>query len=512
MLDGAGGLKRVAVAHVDPGKVALAHEAHRRFPPDPADPQGTWAVARTGRSELVPEITDEMLTSSVKDGEYLRFLLDLGLRSYIGVPLAARGKVLGVVTFIAAESGRRYGPDDLAVAEDLAHRAAVALENARLYHEVKEADRRKDEFLAMLAHELRNPLAPVRNGLQILKMGADPASVERAREMMERQVAHLVRMVDDLMDVSRIMRGKVELRREPVDLATVVGRAVETAQPAVDAAGHQLTVVLPDEPLRVNGDLVRLTQVLSNLLVNASKYSDRAGRITVTAGRSGEEAVLGVKDTGVGIAPADLSRIFELFAQVDRSVSRSQGGLGIGLTLVRRLVEMHGGTVAAHSEGPGRGSEFVVRLPVLTTTRTAGGVRADGPSAAVPRRRVLVVDDNVDAAESLAMLLRLADHEVRTAHDGPAGLAAAAEFRPDLIVLDIGLPGMTGYDVARRLREMPEFRSTTLAAMTGWGQEEDRRRSREAGFDHHLVKPVDPAVLEELLTSLRPPTDREGRP
>ncbi len=507
-----GTLRRLAVAHADAAKVQLALDLNRRYPPDPAAPFGAYHVLRTGEPEMMADIQDGMLANAAQDAEHLRVLRELGLKSYLCVPLAVRGKPLGVLTFVAAESGQRYDATDLTVARDLAHRAAVAVENAELYRELKEADRRKDEFLAMLAHELRNPLAPVRNGLQVLKMRADPDTVERARGMMERQVGHLVRMVDDLMDVSRIMRGKVELRKERVDLATVVVRAVETAQPAIDAAGHELTVSLPDESVWVSGDVVRLTQVLSNLLVNAAKYSERAGRVTVTVARVGAEAAVSVKDTGVGIAPADLSRVFELFAQVDRSISRSQGGLGIGLTLVKRLVELHGGTVIAHSEGIGRGSEFVVRLPALAESRAAVDGDADGLAAAGPRRRVLVVDDNVDAAESLAMLMRLADHEVRTAHDGPAGLSAAMEFRPDLIVLDIGLPGMSGYEVARRLREVPECRTTVLAAMTGWGQDEDRRRSREAGFDHHLVKPVDPAVLEELLASIRSKSDRGDRP
>lgn len=503
MLEADGSLRRLAVAHVDPSKVELVSEFHRRHPPDPASQRGVWHVLRTGRSEMVSEVTHELLATGVKEAEYLRALRELGLRSYLGVPLTVRGKALGVVSFVTAESGRRYGAADLAVAEDLAHRAAAAVENARLYQAVREADQKKDEFLAMLAHELRNPLAPIRNGLQILKMRGDPDTVERARGMMERQVTHLVRMVDDLMDVSRIVRGKVDIQRVPVDLATVVGRATETAQPAIDAAGHQLVVSLPDEPTWVSGDVVRLTQVLSNLLVNACKYSDRAGQITVAVRREGPEAVIRVKDTGVGIAPEHLARIFDLFAQVDRSVDRSQGGLGVGLTLVKRLVEMHGGTVEARSEGVGKGSEFVVRLPALAGhgVKLEGGV--NGPGLARGRRRVLIVDDNVDAAESLAILLRLAGHEVRTAYDGPTGLEIAQSFQPDLILSDIGLPGMTGYEIARRLRARPEFRNTVLSAMSGWGQEEDRRRSREAGFDYHFVKPVDPADLERLLTDQR---------
>jgi PAS domain S-box-containing protein len=274
MLDEGGTLRRVAVAHVDPSKVELAHELHRHYPPDPAAPQGVWNVLRSGKSEIVPAITDALLGAAVRDAGLLRILRDLGLRSYMGVPLNVRGKVLGVVTFLAAESGRRYGAADLAVAEDLAHRAAVAIENARLYQELREADRRKDEFLAVLGHELRNPLAPIRNALHALKLpGADAAVVARAREMMERQVEHLVRLVDDLLDVARVMRGKVELRRAPVELATAVARAVETAQPVIDAEGQELDLALPPEPLWVHGDLVRLAQVIGNLLNNAAKYT-----------------------------------------------------------------------------------------------------------------------------------------------------------------------------------------------------------------------------------------------
>jgi signal transduction histidine kinase len=497
-----GVLRRLATAHADPAKVALSAELERRYPPDPSAQQGAYHVLRTGRPDMMREIPEALLQASARDAEHLRLVKGLGLRSYLCVPLAVRGKTLGVLTFVTAESGRLYGPAELAVAEDLAHRAAVAVENAQLYRELRETDRRKDEFLAMLAHELRNSLAPVRNGLQILRLGkADVCTVEQTREMMERQVQHIVRLVDDLLDVSRTLRGKITLRKEVVELSAVVARAVETAQPSLDAAGHQLSLSLPPEPAHVYGDVVRLTQVVSNLLVNACKYSERAGRVWVTGSRAGGEVVLRVKDAGVGIAKEDIDRIFDLFAQVDRSVERSQGGLGVGLTLVKKLVEMHGGTVTAHSDGPGKGSEFEIRLPAAQPARAAAAEAvAPGPAAA---RRVLIVDDNVDAAESLALVLRLLGHEVRTAYDGRAGLAAARQFRPEVMLLDIGLPGLSGYEVARELRREPEFGRTLLAAMTGYGQEEDRRRSRESGFDHHLVKPVDPAALEGLLAGAR---------
>jgi PAS domain S-box-containing protein len=503
MLEGDGSLRRLAVAHVDPPKVELAHELHRRFPPDPSAPQGVWNIIRTGRPELFPDIADELLVRSVPDAGLLGILRELGLRSYLGVPLAVRGRVLGVLTFIAAESGRRYDTTDLAVAEDLAHRAAVAIENARLYQEVRVADRRKDEFLAMLAHELRNPLAPIRNALYILKLpGASETVAERARALMERQVEHMVRLVDDLLDVSRIMRGKIELRREPVELATVVARAVETSQPVFEAEGHELTVTVAPEPLPLDGDLVRLAQVVSNLLNNAAKYTERGGKVWLTGGREGDQAVVRVRDTGVGIALDMLPVIFDMFVQADRRTKNSQGGMGIGLTLVRRLVELHGGSVEAHSAGLGQGSEFVVRLPLTHRTGDANGREepaGQSPAGEAAPRRVLVVDDNVDAADSLALLLRMEGHAVTVAHDGLTALTQAAADPPELALLDIGMPKMDGYELARRFRADPALRDVVLVALTGWGQDEDRRRTREAGFDHHLVKPVEPEALHGLL-------------
>ncbi|MCE9566344.1 MAG: PAS domain S-box protein [Planctomycetes bacterium] len=379
---------------------------------------------------------------------------------------------------------------------------------------LRDADRRKDEFLATLAHELRNPLAPIRNALQILKMPrADAAMVGRSRDMMERQVEHLVRLVDDLLDVSRVMRGKIDLRRERVELAAVVARAVETVQPLVDAQGHQLSVRLPADSLPVDADPVRLAQVVGNLLTNAAKYTEPNGRIWLAAaGREGGEAVLSVRDSGIGIAPELLPHVFDLFVQADHATDRSQGGLGIGLTLVKNLVGMHGGTVEARSAGLGHGCEFEVRLPLAATGTERPGDSEGGaetrPASSTTGHSLLVVDDNRDAADSLAELLRLHGHEVRVAHDGPAALALAHSYRPDLIFLDIGMPGMDGYEVARRLRKTPGLGHTVLAALTGWGQQEDRRRTADAGFDHHLVKPLEPKALEGLLAELERPQAR----
>jgi PAS domain S-box-containing protein len=372
----------------------------------------------------------------------------------------------------------------------------------------KEEDRRKSEFLALLAHELRNPLAPLRNGLQVLRLAGNSAqAAEQARGMMERQLHHLVRLVDDLLDVSRISRGKLHLHKGRITLASVVGDVLELCEQAVQQHGQELTVTLPDEPVYVDADKTRLAQALWNLLSNAVKYSDRGGRIWLTVRREGDEAVISVKDTGVGIPAAMLPRVFDMFTQVDRSLEKSQGGLGVGLTIVKRLVEMHGGTVEAHSEGHGMGSEFVVRLPIVLSVaqeRQEGGDEQQAPPTA--RRRVLVVDDNVDAASSLAMVLKLMGNEVRTAHDGLEGVAAAREFRPDVILMDIGMPGLNGYEACRRIRQEPWGKGVVLVALTGWGQEEDKRQAREAGFDRHMVKPVEPAALGKLLAGLKTET------
>ncbi|HKQ72531.1 MAG TPA: PAS domain-containing protein [Blastocatellia bacterium] len=371
---------------------------------------------------------------------------------------------------------------------------------------LQKADHRKDEFLATLAHELRNPLAPIRNAVQILtKRGDDRAMVAQYCEVLDRQVRHMVRLVDDLLDVSRVGRGKITLQKAPVDLAQVVSAAVETSHPLIEARHHKLTISLPESPLFVEADAARLAQVLSNLLNNAAKYTDDGGRIDLIAERVNAEMRLRVCDNGIGIPPENLPQVFEMFAQVESDTERSQGGLGIGLTLARRLVEMHGGKIEAHSAGLGKGSEFVVRLPARTESLADPNRKPVGnlsTQAANVSRRVLIVDDNKDSAESLAVLLRLDGHEVRLAHDGLTALEEARVFQPDVMFLDINLPGMNGYEVSRRLRLDPELRGITLVAMTGYGQKEDRRRTQEAGFDHHFIKPVDPDMIYELMLSL----------
>jgi PAS domain S-box-containing protein len=373
-------------------------------------------------------------------------------------------------------------------------------ERERLHDALREADRRKDEFLAMLAHELRNPLAPILHAVQILRR-LEPATPEQAwcEEVIERQTAHLTRLVDDLLDISRITQGKVTLQREPVELAAIVGRAVETVRPFLEGRRHELVVDLPREPVVLEGDLVRLAQVLSNLLHNAGKYTPDGGRIELSAERRNGEALLRLRDNGIGIPAAKLPRVFDLFMQVDRSLSRSEGGLGVGLTLVRSLVEMHGGSIEAWSDGPGLGTEMTIRLPArIEPPAAAEALPAEPDQAPAPdRRRILVVDDNQDSAESLALLLEIYGHEVQVAFTGPAALDRARTFLPDVVLLDIGLPGMDGYEVARQLRA--ERDGCRLVALTGYGQDEDRRRSREAGFDHHLIKPVDLEALVRVL-------------
>ncbi len=507
MLDEAGERRRVAVTHADPSKVRLAKEVEERYPSRPDAPHGIDRVLRTGEPELAEDIPDSLLAAVAHDEEHLRTLRELGLRSYVCVPIKSLGRTLGGITFASDQPGRRYDASDLRVAQDLASRAAVAIQNASLYRALKEADRRKDEFLATLAHELRNPLAPIRNALQIMKLSGEREAGEQARSLMERQLGQLVRLVDDLMDVSRISRNKLELRRERVELARVVESAVETSRPLVDQQGHRLTVTLPPEPVYLDADLTRLAQVFMNLLNNSAKYTEPGGRIWLTAERQGSDVVVSVRDTGMGIPKDKLPGVFELFSQVEGTMFRSQGGLGIGLSLVKRLVEMHGGSITAHSEGPGRGSTFTVRLPVLSEAlrpHQEGERREEAaPTTAL---RILIVDDNRDSADSLGMMLRLLGNDIQTAYDGVEAVAVAEASRPHVVLLDIGLPRQNGYEACRRIREHPWGRGMVLIALTGWGQESDVRRSHEAGFDHHMVKPVDPNALMKLLASLKAAT------
>jgi PAS domain S-box-containing protein len=380
---------------------------------------------------------------------------------------------------------------------------------------LKEVNQRKDEFLAMLAHELRNPLAPIRNAAQLLNVHAPGRpEIEWARAVIERQTKHLVRLVDDLLDVSRMVRGQITLQKKKADLAEIVQTAVETSRPLIRLRKHHLSVEMPKQPVRLDADLTRIAQVISNLLNNAAKYTDDGGQIRLEAEREGEFIAIRVRDTGLGIAPGLLPHVFDLFTQADRTLDRAEGGLGIGLTLVKRLVEMHGGHVEARSEGLGRGAEFIVCLPLLESANDSAAevVPAAAEAVAVADRgnlRILIVDDNVDAADSIAMLLSMEGHQTRTVNTARAALLAVPEFEPDVVLLDIGLPEMDGYEVARRMRAHDRH-DMRLVAVTGYGQPGDRRRSQAAGFDEHLVKPVEPQLLNEFLRRMdarpRPPT------
>jgi PAS domain S-box-containing protein len=399
----------------------------------------------------------------------------------------------GVVTPLLDEDGRLQG-----FAKILRDFTERKLTEERL----AEANQRKDEFLAMLAHELRNPLAPILNVVQILRHEGDgKPDLKQATGMVERSLGRIVRIVDDLLDVSRITRGKIQLRKERLTLQMAVQQAVESMRPFIESRRHQLSVSLPAEAIWLDADPVRIEQVLVNLLNNAAKYTEPGGKIWLSVERLGNDCVLKIKDTGIGIGAEMLPRIFELFVQADKSLDRAQGGLGIGLTLAKRLVEMHGGAVEAHSGGVGEGSELVVRLPVVAEVVGLRPEDAPGPQARPAKPlRILVVDDNVDTAESLAMLLRLSGHEVRTEHTGPKGLQAALSEKPDVVLMDIGLPGMDGCQVAALIREHKDLGNMRLIAISGYGQEAAQRRSQLVGFDHHLVKPVDPAKLQELLS------------
>jgi PAS domain S-box-containing protein len=428
-----------------------------------------------------------------------------GFRGVHCTPLITRsGDILGVLSMHFHEP-RRPTSRETHVIELCARQAVDFIENARLYRQLWEGDRRKDEFLATLAHELRNPLAPISNSLHLLRLTSELSpSAERVRQIMERQVGHMVRLVDDLLEISRVTRGKVQLRKESVELAVVIHNAVETSQPLIEEAGHQLAIAVPPEPLTLEADPIRLTQVISNLLNNAAKYTKENGQIWLTARAEGDEVVVSVRDNGIGIAAEHLPRIFEMFSQITPSLDRAQGGLGIGLSLVRALVELHGGRIEAKSEGLGQGSEFIVRLPlapaVSRSIRPANLPELLGPPH--PARRIVVVDDTRAAVYTLARLLETMGQQVRTANDAAMALELVRKERPDLVISDLAMPNMNGYELAQRLRQDPALSGLVLVALTGYGQESSRRQAKEAGFDYYLVKPVSLEALETMLASL----------
>jgi signal transduction histidine kinase len=394
---------------------------------------------------------------------------------------------------------------------------AFAEENLRLLKEsrdnaqaLKEADIRKDEFLATLAHELRNPLAPIRNGLQILRMAPEGPRAEDVRGMMDRQLTHLVRLIDDLLDVSRVSRGRIDLRKRQMSLQEAVHSALETSRPLIEANEHSLHLDIPESPLWVDGDLTRLAQVVSNLLNNAAKYTSAGGDIRLSLRKENGHADIEVADNGLGIEAEMLPRVFDLFTQADRHLDRSQGGLGIGLALVSKLVEMHGGTRTAQSDGPGKGSTFTVSLPLVDEEGEALGEPLQKAQKAAAPMKVLIVDDNVDSAQTSLWMLDLMGHKATVAHEGLTALEMAHEIKPDVVLLDIGMPGMDGYEVCRQLRQMPEMKNKTVIAQTGWGQESDRQKAFAAGFDHHITKPVSLDLLTQLLADIKRTATKAG--
>lgn len=436
----------------------------------------------------------------------------------IAYPLRVGSRTLGALALASYKSARSLLPQDLVTLQDLASRAAIALDNARLYsslqreivrsraaeESLQDANRRKDEFLAMLSHELRNPLAPIRNAVEVIRRLAPPdPKLTMARDVVDRQVSLLARLVEELLDVSRISQGKIQLKKEPVELGRIIAHSVETARPLVDARGQTLAVSVPAVPVWLSADFARLSQVVANLLNNASKYTGEGGRIELGAAAGEGEATIVVRDNGSGIERELLDRVFDLFVQGERALDRGQGGLGIGLTLVKRLVELHQGRVAVASEGPGKGATFTVTLPCISAVETPQQRSAQPSPMArgteVYGRRVLVVDDNVDAAESTAAFLRLEGHEVKAVHDGLQALGALKVFDPHVVVLDIGLPGLDGYAVARELRSRGDTSHVLLIALTGYGQKEDRSRAADAGFDYHFVKPADPREIQAAI-------------
>ncbi|CAN5241353.1 hypothetical protein BH24PSE2_BH24PSE2_18580 [soil metagenome] len=499
LLDEEGALRPVAAAHVDSRKTELLREL-RQLSAEADTARGAAHVVRTGELEHEEDVSGERLTELSTSDDHERILQSLGVRSYIIVPIGLRGRVLGAIMFVTGDSGRRLGPADVDVARGLANRSAQAIENARLYTDAQVAMRRKDEFLAMLGHELRNPLAPIRTALEIMKLRGDHESAQE-RKIIDRQVRHLVRLVDDLLDVSRVTRGNVRLEKVPVEIETAVARAIEMTSSLLEQREHDLRVDVQPQGLAVLADPDRMAQVFANLLTNAAKYTEPKGKIRVRARREDVDVLVEVEDNGIGIPDDLLPNIFGLFIQSPQALDRSSGGLGIGLQLAQSLVTMHGGLITARSDGRGKGSRFTVRLPVLALAAAESESPAGQPARLRDGgsvRNVLVVDDNHDAAIMLAEVLKAAGHRVEVAHDGPSALALVEHFRPDIALLDIGLPVMDGYELAARIREKVGKRAR-LFAVTGYSLDQDRARSREAGFERHLVKPV---ALETLLDAV----------
>ncbi len=488
---------------------------HRDYHPHAPSVVGTYplcafnpAVIRTGKAGHNTVICDTALDP--RTAECVEAYRQLGVGAFAAVPLLRNGRmVAGLI--IAAREPRDWSERESSLITTVAERTWLAVEKLRLdralrqsEEALREGDRHKDEFLATLAHELRNPLSLIRNVVNLIQIpGSSEDELRWGRDIIDRQVNYLTRLTDDLFDVSRITRQQLDLKKERFELSEVVEAAVESSRPFIDGRGHKLSVTLSPEPIYVEGDRIRLAQVFMNLLSNAAKYTPQAGRIWLNVEAEGDSAVIRVIDTGLGIAPENLPHVFDLFYQVDRSFIRAEGGLGLGLTLVRRLIDLHGGTIEAHSAGANRGTEFIVRLPLLSDRRGAQlthGRQGNDPHMTTVARRILVADDFPESANTLAKLLRLDGNEVQIAQDGIEALDAAEKFRPDVAVLDIAMPKLNGYDAARMIREQPWGKSMVLIALTGWGQQQDRRLTKEAGFDAHLTKPIKYESLLEVLT------------
>ncbi|HUQ89555.1 MAG TPA: ATP-binding protein [Vicinamibacterales bacterium] len=507
LMDKSGVMQRALTYHSDPEKTRVASELVQRLHASP-ETKGSMAwVARHGEAHLAEFARTEDFDRQ-RDRDLLTFADAIGLRRLYVVPLIARGRTLGALGALQAESDRPFTESDRALINELAQRAALAIDNARLFadaeaalQEAETANRAKDEFLAMLGHELRNPLAPIVTALHVMTRRGEAGSGEE-RRIIERQVAHLSRLVDDLLDVSRITKGKIQLERGLVNIKAVVARAIELTQPALDRRSRPIEQHLPEEPVFVAGDSTRLVQVLCNLLTNAVKFTPRDGRLALRVSLEGSDVVIAVEDSGKGIAAELLPRVFDLFVQGGQPLDRRAGGLGLGLSIVKTLVQMHGGTVLAQSDGPGRGSTFVVRLPAFLGASEA---ISDAPVPEVERRstgRILIVDDNADAAATLELLLGSEGYEVRTAADANGALSLLDEFIPQVAILDIGLPNMDGYELANRLRQDPRLGTLRIAALTGYGTDRDRERALASSFDEHLVKPIAPARLLEVIDRL----------
>jgi PAS domain S-box-containing protein len=514
--------KRVAVAHVDPAKVALASEIYAKYPPNPDAPTGVPNVLRTGRAELYPDISDELLVAGAVDEEHLRISRELRLRSAMVVPLLSGGRALGAITFVRAESDRRYGPDDLAFAEELARRCALAIENARLFSSEQEArkvadvaNRAKDEFLAVVSHELRTPLNAIMGWAKLLaSQGFDERRRQRAVETIERNAVAMAQLIEDLLDMSRVISGKMRLQVQPVDLVSVVEAAVESIQPAAAAKEIRVASVLDTTVPQLMGDPTRLQQVVWNLLSNAVKFTPKGGRVDVVLRKVDSSLQLSVRDTGKGISPAFLSSVFEAFRQEDAGTTRTRGGLGLGLAISRQLVELHGGRIAAHSEGEGRGATFTIALPISAVEasrdaqkNTARQIRESGGYERPEHLRglrVLVVDDDEDGRRLVSAILEDCGCIVMTAASVAEAMQRLAEQVPDLLLSDVGMPEEDGYDLIRRVRALPPRQGGDLpaAALTAYARTEDRRNLLNAGFSMHLPKPIEPAELVATVGTL----------